>query len=124
MFKKLTVILIAVLYLSVSTGFTVNAHYCFGVLDSVSLTSTPCCCGNEVKYHCCKTTRIHVSLKDSYKLPVSNLTVLSPVLLPAPVSYGLSVLLAEESIQQVILIAAPPDLYQPPIHLLNRNLRI
>lgn len=73
--KKFAVILIAVLYTAITSGFTVNLHYCMGKLASIDMLQTPSdacnkcgktdkgsdCCKNELKY--CKVTEVHQAAK-------------------------------------------------------------
>lgn len=73
--KRFFAIFFAVLYTLLTSGFTVNAHYCMGKLASVKLQNGPedqckkCgrpvksmdCCKNEVKF--CKVTTSHQAAK-------------------------------------------------------------
>jgi len=125
MLKKNVILLVMLVYLGVSTGFTVNIHYCFGQLSSVSFSSTTeCSCGSSLKYHCCKTDSLKIGLKDKYQLrhavllqeavslqPVQQYVQFSPRTLTLPLLlplYG----------------ARPPDLPAAPIYLLNNTFRI
>lgn len=66
--KKLAAILIALLYIAISSGFTVNVHYCMGKLAGVKLQAhaekhcDKCgksgkCCKDEIKF--CKADFSH-----------------------------------------------------------------
>lgn len=73
--KRITAIFIAILYVALTSGFTVNVHYCMGRLASIGLQSVPdnkcnkCgksgksghCCKDEFKY--CKVTETHQHAK-------------------------------------------------------------
>ncbi|MBC9913963.1 HYC_CC_PP family protein [Chitinophaga varians] len=74
--KRFFAIFFAVLYTLLTSGFTVNVHYCMGKLASVKLQNVPdedqckrCgrpvksmdCCKNEVKF--CKVTTSHQAAK-------------------------------------------------------------
>lgn len=69
--KKFFAILFAALYITLTSGFAVNVHYCMGKLASVELQSAPAdycgkckkpvknmdCCKDEFKF--CKVTESH-----------------------------------------------------------------
>lgn len=73
--KKTTAILLAILYTAITSGFTVNVHYCMGKLASVKLLSpatkecgkcgktdqSNSCCKDELKF--CKVAVSHQAAK-------------------------------------------------------------
>lgn len=69
--KKLLTICFAVLYTLITSGFTVNMHYCMGELASVNLhdTHNDSCpkCGMDVKGDCCKDEAKFVKLDNSHQ---------------------------------------------------------
>lgn len=106
--KKFAVILIAVLYTAITSGFTVNLHYCMGKLASIDMLQTPSdacnkcgktdkgsdCCKNELKY--CKGTEVHQAAKTLHQdaplaidlqLPVNILPVPAVSFTPAFAAY-------------------------------------
>lgn len=60
--KKLTSILIAIIYLTLSVGIVVNVHYCQGRIANVKLYSLEngCCCGGMETNSSCCSDEIHV----------------------------------------------------------------
>ena len=124
MIKRFTVLLLAVIYLSVSTGFTVNIHYCLGILTSVSLSGKmPCTCKDGVPDLCCKTTKVKVSLKDTYSPHTAEFSFVDAGNLPVVAARLLPVVLLVISPSSPLPGKAPPDLSKP-IYLRSQNFRI
>jgi hypothetical protein len=61
--KKLTTILFALLYITLTSGFTVNVHYCMGKFASVNFTSQ----ADDVCNQCSKPGKKGKCCKDEYK---------------------------------------------------------
>jgi len=124
MFRKIFVTVITFIYLAVGTGFTVNAHYCFGLLHGVSLTSeNSCSCGHNPA-PCCKTKSIHINLGDKHQaqhafLPLPHHSFLAIFTQhPVFVNYkGLKCLLT-------VCYKAPPNQHKQPVYILNNTFRI
>lgn len=112
------------LYLSVSTGFTVNIHYCLGILTAVSLSGkAPCSCKEGTSDLCCKTTKVKVSLKDTYSPHTAEFSFMDAGNLPVlPVRIMPAVLLVISPAPS-IPGKAPPDRTKP-IYLRSQNFRI
>lgn len=103
--KKLLAILIAFFYLAITSGFTVNVHYCMGKVSSVKLHNTDDdACGKCGKPgakggNCCKDVHKFLKVDNSHQaakmlaadgpvtmdlsLPVAVLQLPSPMLLQA-----------------------------------------
>ena len=66
--KKFLAFIVAIIYLTVSTGFIVNVHYCMGKVSSVKLEkpAKQCCCKKKHK-NCCKTEQKIVKLNSNTK---------------------------------------------------------
>ncbi len=66
--KKFIALIVAIIYLTVSTGFIVNVHYCMGKVSSIKLeqTAKKCCCKKTCK-KCCKTEQKIVKLNSNLK---------------------------------------------------------
>jgi hypothetical protein len=88
--KKITAILLALLYTAITSGFTVNLHYCMGKLASVKLaspseecgkcgktTTTDGCCKDKQQF--CKVTVSHQGAKAQQTPVVSVLALHLPV---------------------------------------------
>lgn len=124
MFKKALVVFILFLYLATGTGFTMNAHYCFGLLRSVSLsTGSECSCG-KVKSPCCKTNSIKIIINDKHQAIQAFMPVAQQTLLLAT-CFKPYFLAAERPFKYYILSFS--DHFSPfkePLYLQNRALRI
>lgn len=80
--KKVTIAILAVIYLTVSSGVAMNIHYCMGKVASVDLMhNTDKCgkCGMKTKGGCCKDEFKIVKLSDSHKLIVNEINFFTPV---------------------------------------------
>jgi hypothetical protein len=123
--KKFAVILIAVLYTAITSGFTVNLHYCMGKLASVNMDHTPAdvcnkcgktdkgsdCCKNEFKF--LKIAEVHQGAKTLYQDAPMAMDLQLPVsILPAP---------AELSVPSFAAYYhhAPPEQEDIPLFLRN-----
>ena len=125
--KKFVTAIMAVLYLSITSGFVLNMHYCMNKLSSVDLqyTHDDVCgkCGMKNKDGCCKDEIKIVKLADEHKYVVAaqQLSLAVPVVKIYSVpSFSLT---AQEN--QVITKAnSPPLLTSPDIYLNNCVFRI
>ena len=122
--KKCFVIFLSFFYLIVSSGFTINYHYCGGKLKKVSLISfdEKGCCGSKKKSKgCCHDKTSFVKIKDSHK---ANDFVKAPVNFPVlmkPESFLLFVILPTDNSNSVVSnYHAPPVLYDNPLYLKHR----
>jgi hypothetical protein len=71
--KKLFQISFAIIYLFLTTGFTITLHYCGGIVNNVSVVRTygdkdPCGCDdNKCESSCCSDEIQTIKLIDSHK---------------------------------------------------------
>lgn len=80
--KKITVAILAIIYLTVSSGVAMTIHYCMGKIASVDLMhpADKCGkCGMKTTGGCCKDEFKIVKLSDSHKLISNDLNIYSPV---------------------------------------------
>ncbi len=80
--KKVTVAILAIIYLTVSSGVAMSIHYCMGKVASVDLvhTSDKCGkCGMKTSGGCCKDEFKIVKLSDSHKLISNDIKIYSPI---------------------------------------------
>ena len=80
--KKITVAVLAIVYLAVSSGIAVTVHYCMGKIASVDMnhTSDKCGkCGMKTNDGCCKDEFKIVKLEDSHKLISNDIKIYSPI---------------------------------------------
>lgn len=80
--KKFTVAILAIIYLTVSSGVAMTIHYCMGKVASVDLMhpGDKCGkCGMKTTGGCCKDEFKLVKLNDSHKLISNDIKIYSPV---------------------------------------------
>ena len=80
--KKFLVTILAITYLTVSSGVVFSIHYCMGKVASVDLMhSNAKCgkCGMKKSGGCCKDESKIVKLTDSHKLIVNGINTDAPV---------------------------------------------
>ena len=70
--KKLSLILLLIVYGLSSSGMTVNFHYCCGKLKKVEFSSVQVECGMKMKHSsskkCCDNKQVHLKVKDDQKI--------------------------------------------------------
>lgn len=80
--KKVFIAILALVYLTVSSGVALTVHYCMGKVASVDLLhgSDKCGrCGMKTKGGCCKDEFKIVKLSDSHKLITNEIHLFTPV---------------------------------------------
>lgn len=127
--KKLLVTILAVVYITVSSGATINMHYCMGKLMTVDLQQeqkgTCGSCGMEKSGHkgCCKDEQKKLQIEKDQKISESSSQfqyAVSEISVPTYFSYSYSPSL---SISYPVSHASP-GLGTIPIFIRNCNFRI
>ncbi|MBA2250332.1 MAG: hypothetical protein H0W12_09080 [Chitinophagaceae bacterium] len=80
--KKLFLTVLAFVYLAVSSGISLNVHYCMGKFSSIDLSHNDKCskCGMKTGFgRCCNDEFKIVKLSDSHNLSTCELNIFSPV---------------------------------------------
>jgi hypothetical protein len=132
--KRLVVVLIALVYLAVSSGFTVHVHYCMGHVVGASLLDEAgdrhACskCGMKKKAGngCCHHEQKIVK-SDTDQSLVKSLTLpqaLPPAILPRTVHLAHAAAVPEAVHYRLPYLHGPPWHADDPIYLRVRNLRI
>lgn len=127
--KKLIIILFSFFYLGLTSGITLNLHYCGGKIKSISFfhsNDEDGCCGKKMKSKgCCdeKTTIFKVKdnhqSSDNIKLAFNQYKVFDAVI-PVLVSK----IILETNSHSILNYHAPPVLYDNPLYLKHRVLLI
>lgn len=124
--KKAVAIILAVLYLGVTSGFAVNIHYCMGKIAEVKfndLDKSGCVCKSEKPMPCCnhefhlfKVNDAHQQATETIAPPVTVAEVLHIYSL-----FSQDILQRESNIHfnSSLLLFSPPDIY-----LVNQVFRI
>lgn len=127
--KKLLVTILAVVYITVSSGATINMHYCMGKLMTVDMKQEQkgSCgtCGMEKAGHkgCCKDEQKKLQIEKDQKISESSfqfLAVVSDISVPA---YSYFSYVQSITIDYPVS-HAPPDWGAVAIFIRNCNFRI
>lgn len=131
--KRFIVSILAFLYLGLSTGATINMHYCMGKLVGTSLwnheTSDLCNkCGMEKKASknkCCKNETKLVKIEQDQKVtaPLDHSVDVAAVEL-VHYNFILPTAFFDSSIDETFYSNAPPLAFKAPIYLRNCDFRI
>ncbi len=126
--RKTTNILFAVLYLFLTTGFTITIHFCGGVVSDISIMRSyddkdPCGCdGSACEKPCC-TDEVHtIKLTDSQKAEAKF--VQNSFELIVAVFHAEDLLSHEYYKPQIINTNFSGDSSPPSLYLSNRTLLI
>ncbi len=127
--KRSAIAILAIIYLTISSGVVVNIHYCMGRMSSVKLQAwapNTCACGKkmESKKGCCKTELKVVKLEDAQKASYADFAIHTPV---TPLVTEFNLLLAPSyNVQDLITPHehSPPLLSQQDTYLRNCVFRI
>jgi len=123
--KKLSAILLAFLYLTITSGFAVNVHYCMGEVSGINLVTfgEAFCnaCGKKAAANsCCKTDVKFFKVKTSHTVADGTLKF-NPLQLAAFSPAGLWIKTPLfRSLYTVIRAHAPPLPPDKPLYLLNK----
>jgi hypothetical protein len=130
--KRLLITVLAIFYLSVSSGATVHFHYCMGELiewglsDNNSAKENDCSnCGMKkgLSEDCCKDQKQEFKLKESQKAPISTL---QPVVFAiAPITFSeLPKIISGTPVNLISESNAPPRTLKTAVFVRNCNFRI
>jgi hypothetical protein len=129
--KKVLVTILAFIYLSVSSGATINMHYCMGKLmnwDLVNKQENKCgTCGMEKSGHkgCCKDEQKIIQIGKDQKISESNVHFLNAPSHAEIANYpDLSAIHFSSILTNSPVAHAPPPLSAVSIYILNCNFRI
>jgi len=89
MIKRIINIILACLFLTTTTGFTLSKHYCGGEMISISINfEAEACCDDVDNSSCCRNETEHFQLKEDFVSNVidfqfqdTNTDILQPIVL-------------------------------------------
>lgn len=128
--KSLSIFILAVFYLLVASGLSINFHYCGGKLKDISFFDTvdkeKGCCGNKKRSKgCCQNKSTIIQIKDDHR---SSSDFKTPSNSAVDLNYSLpqATLLFSSVFSEEICsnYHSPPLLNKPPIYLNYRVLVI
>jgi hypothetical protein len=126
--KKVFIAILALIYLGITTGLSVNLHYCMGKIASVEYgykqTSACSVCGMENTDGCCHDELKIVKLNDSHQISKTNHDFLkAPIAFPER-TFVLSEHFSAQGSYYPAQLHSPPDRGANPVYLLNSVFRI
>jgi hypothetical protein len=128
--KKAGIIVLAVFYFIMASGFAVHLHYCAHKLKGISFMSDNedgCCCGSKKKSKgCCNEKTVVYRVNNSHQ-SVDKASVPNISLKYLPITH----LVITWDIKKAVITPytlpdsnAPPSDHPEPVYLRNRNFRI
>ena len=73
MFKRIIHIVLACLFFTTTTGFTLSKHYCGTEMISISVNvEAESCCDDMDNSDCCRNETVHFQLKENFVVSVSD----------------------------------------------------
>ena len=124
--KKFVATILAIIYLTASTGATVNIHYCMGKLQSMdfghSLENKKQCpkCGMSNKKGCCEQKYQVVKVEKKYTVPATNVSATKVINLPAQF-YAIDRLMVNTTeTENYFFSNSPPDKGLVPLFIRHR----
>lgn len=128
--KKITIIIMAIIYLLLSIGIKVNTHYCGNMISSVDFFfDSKHCCGKEgLTKKCCRDHISYYKLSDkqeSHPILIFAASDFTEVLIPG-IDYLKTFLLSEQEspVLSFIFFDSDPPLRKNPVYIINRSLRV
>jgi len=130
--KKILAIIVACMYLAITSGLVLQIHYCMGqemgstVKFAETETHTCSNCGMQnAKNKCCHDEVKFIKLQDVHKQVNADFQFAAPVAAPQPFNF-IDPLLQFNNNASPVCDNAPPggDIGQPPVFLLHGVFRI
>ena len=126
--KKIIAGILSIIYLTITSGFAINIHYCMGHVSSVdyAYSNSKKCghCGMENKKGCCHSEFKVVKLTDDQQLAKSNISISQ---FPVEInSILVNLLQCNQGSERIAATDyhSPPDKRLSNIYLHDRVLRI
>lgn len=131
MLKKSFILIFALLYFVVSSGFTINTHFCGGKLKTVSLfnqTEKGCCGSKKASKGCCHDSKSFIKVKDVQESNNNSVLTSKQIKIAEFNSLAYDILSVIYAGSKVSItskkIPDPPTLYKPQIFIELHSLLI
>lgn len=126
--KKAVVLLLAVIYITLTSGVAVNVHYCMGKIAGTTYgpeREHQCDrCGMEKRSGCCETEHKLVKADDDH-LSAKTISAKAPVVAAiAPHQFISNTTLISTQANTIPRYHAPPDIHKIDLCVLNSVFRI
>lgn len=124
--KHILSITVAIIYLLISAGIQINAHFCHGELESVKILveTESCCCGNEeVSGNCCSNENISFQADiDNHLVSESRISFFHYETLFNCICFDVDFKIEAEANGSYLLFAEISPPVKQPVWLLNCSL--
>lgn len=123
--KKALVILLLISYTLCAFGVSINFHHCSGHLKYVTLKDNQkkkCCKKKVMPPGCCKDSQVKFKKSGSDFLGKQSELSFQTILLadlPAPCGFPVNTTRVYKVAEKNINNNSPPDVYYPPLYILN-----
>ena len=125
--KKFLVTILAVIYLTVSSGFAMTIHYCMGKVSKPTIeiaSSKSCACGKKEMKGCCKTESKFIKLSDDYQATYADVSIVAPLHI-VPNFYTITnSIVVNSNVKLAFNTYSQPIVSPQPIYILNCDFRI
>ncbi|HEY8388528.1 MAG TPA: hypothetical protein VIK74_07980 [Parasegetibacter sp.] len=127
--KKVLVAILAVFYLTITSGIAFSIHYCMGKQSGISLTligeDEACACGSGEKANdCCRTELKLIKIDDNQQKPDFKNIEFSPFTSMVKSFFDYDHFKPADSHVALAAASEGPPKPSKKIHILNRNLRL
>ena len=124
--KKTVSLILAFMYLGLTSGLAVNIHYCMGKIADVRLEdfNQDVCNGSKKKMPCCEHEFQLVKVNDAHQLAATDFSTDAPVVELHHSFHILAQVIFQTNSTNSVLANSPPLLTPPGIYLQNCVFRI
>jgi len=125
--KKTVALILAFMYLGLTSGLAVNIHYCMGKIADVQLDAykeTSCACGKSKKMPCCNHHYEVVKVNDEHQQAAADISIKTPQIALNTFNDLIALLSLPQTPQEVKAAHAPPLLSPPDIYIQHCVFRI
>jgi hypothetical protein len=125
--KKTVALILAFMYLGITSGLAVNIHYCMGKIADVQLDAykeTSCKCGNKKQMPCCNHQYEVLKVNDAHQQVTGDISIKTPEIILHTFDNLIALLSLPQTQQEVNIAYAPPLLSPPDIYIENCTFRI
>lgn len=125
--KKTVALILAFMYLGLTSGLAVNIHYCMGKIADVQLDAykeTSCECGKGKKMPCCNHQYEVLKVNDAHQQVTGDISIKTPEITLHTFNALVALLSVPQTKQKVNFAHTPPLLSPPDIYIENCTFRI
>src|SRR5678816_1901529 len=125
--KKTVALILAVMYLGLTSGLAVNIHYCMGKVSEVQLDNyreKSCKCDKKSSMPCCNHQYELVKVNDAHQQAAANISIKTPEIDLHAFDNLMALLALPQALREANVAHVPPLLTPPDIYIQNCVFRI